>query len=53
MIYRSRTGLPVKFDVEASLEGVLCGVVLDIDEENAKTRSVERIYISPDRVEGI
>lgn len=52
MIYRSRTGLPSRFEV-AKGDGQLSAVVLDIDEESGKSRSIKRIYITPYNVYGL
>lgn len=49
VIFRTRTGLPAKFDV-APGEGVFSAVILDIDEITGKARSIERIYLTPDKV---
>ncbi|MEA4820844.1 MAG: YmdB family metallophosphoesterase, partial [Erysipelotrichales bacterium] len=52
IIFKTRTGLPAKFDVETG-RGQLNAVVLDIDNETGKALSIKRVYISPDYVEGI
>lgn len=48
VIYRNRTGLPAKFEVAVG-EGVLSAVVIDIDEMTGHSRSIERIYLPPER----
>ena len=52
IIFKTRTGLPAKFDVETG-RGQLNAVVLDIDNETGKALSIKRVYISPDYIEGI
>lgn len=47
IIYRTRTGLPIKFEI-ATGSCQLGAIVLDIDESNGKCKSIQRIYISPD-----
>lgn len=47
IIYRTRTGLPAKHNI-AEGETQLSAVVLDIDEQTGKARSIERIYINKD-----
>ena len=42
-IQRFLLQMPVKFDV-ASDDIVLCGVVLDIDENTGKAKSIERLH---------
>lgn len=48
IIYRTRTGLPTKFEI-AKGPAQLSAVVLDIDEDSGKTKSIQTIYINPDR----
>ena len=52
VIYRTRTGLPARFDVEEGV-GQLGAVVLDINEETGLANSIERILITPDGTYGM
>ncbi len=43
VIHKFTTGLPVRFNVPDSGDGLLCGVVLEIDLENRRCLSIERV----------
>lgn len=46
VIYRTRTGLPARFDV-AEGPAVFCAVILDVDETTGRARSIERLQFLP------
>jgi hypothetical protein len=47
VIYRTRTGLPARFDV-ADGPGQLSGVVLTFDNTTGKATAIRRLQITPD-----
>lgn len=46
VVYKMKTGLPAKFDVGEGL-GILCAVVIEIDDQTNKATKIERINLSP------